>query len=153
MRNSLNLKSCVFQFFWDWKGSNGNKENQFLKYWSKYWVQRIQFSVYFYLKLKDVVLPLNRRFFQQYAIDRIHNIVSTLVNLVKLVVNDGIVSTLLNVVNTKVEVDDIDSILVNVVNFNVDLHNAVFMFIWRCPTSWSHINLTETLKQRRNIYC
>ena len=63
----------------------------------------------------------------------IHNVVSTLPNVVKnYVENDNVVSTLLNVVQINVEIDNIDSTLLNVVNSNVDIHNIVSTLIWRC---------------------
>ena len=56
----------------------------------------------------------------------IHNVVSTLPNIVKIYVeNDNVVSTLYNVVQINVEIDNVDSTLFNVVNFNIDIHNAV----------------------------
>ena len=41
--------------------------------------------------------------------------------------------------------------LFNVVNSNVDVHNAFSMFVWRCMTSRRHINIRATLKQRWNV--
>ena len=60
----------------------------------------------------------------------------------------NVVSTLINVVKLQVENNNGSSKLFNVVNFNVDIHNVVSTLIWRCPTLCRHINLTTTLKQR-----
>ena len=82
----------------------------------------------------------------------IHNAVSTLLNLVKIYVeNDNVVSTLSNVVQINVEIGNVDSTLFNVVNFNVDVHNVVPTLIWRCTTWRRHINLKATLKRRWNV--
>ena len=39
----------------------------------------------------------------------------------------------------------------NVVNFNVDVHNVVSTLIWHCVTSRRHINLKATLNRRWNV--
>ena len=65
--------------------------------------------------------------------------------------NDNAVSTLPNVVQINVQIDNVDSTLFFVVNFNVDVHNVVLALIWHCTTSWCHINLRTTLKQRWNV--
>ena len=39
----------------------------------------------------------------------------------------------------------------NVVNFNVDVHNVVSTLIWHCVTSRRHINLKTMLKRRWNV--
>ena len=104
------------------------------------------------LKLKNVILFLNWALILFFANDHIHNIVSTLPNVVKIYVeNDNVVSTLSNVVQMNVEMDNVDSTLFNVVNFNVDVHNVVSTLIWRCATSRRHINLKTTLKRRWNV--
>ena len=41
--------------------------------------------------------------------------------------------------------------LLNVVNFNVDLHNVASTLIWRCATSRRHINLKTTLSRCWNV--
>ena len=59
--------------------------------------------------------------FQLFGNGHIHNVVSTLINVVKLnVENNSIVST---VVFINVEIDNVDLALFNIVNFNVDIHN------------------------------
>ena len=51
------------------------------------------------------------------------NVVSTLINVVKLdVQNNNMVSTLSNVVNINVETDNVNVTLFNVVNLNVNIH-------------------------------
>ena len=64
--------------------------------------------------------------FYLFSNGHIHNVISTLLNVVKIYVeNDNVVSTLSNVVQINVEIDNVDSTLFNVVNFNVDVHNIV----------------------------
>ena len=41
--------------------------------------------------------------------------------------------------------------MLNIVNYNVDVHNVVWTLIWRCATSRRHINLKTTLNQRWNV--
>ena len=77
----------------------------------------------FYLKIKNILL-VSRFICQLFAFGHVHNVVSSLVNIVKLdIENDKVVSTLSNVVNINVEICYVDSTLFNVVNFNVDVHN------------------------------
>ena len=86
------------------------------------------------LNLKNIVLFLNRSliFFSN---GRICNVVSTLLNVVKIdVENDNVVSTLLNLVN-----------------YNFDVNNVVSTLIWRCAMSRRHINLKTTLSQRWSV--
>ena len=68
--------------------------------------------------------------FQRFATGHIHNVVLTLINVVKLdVENNNIVSTLSKVVGIKVEIDNVDSTLFNVESFNVDKYNFVSTLI------------------------
>ena len=91
--------------------------------------------------------------FQLFENCHIHNVVSMLINVVKLdVQNNNIVSALSNVVNINVEIDNVNVTLFNVVNFNVYIHNVVSTLIRYCPTSRSHITLTITLRQRWNVF-
>ena len=65
-----------------------------------------------------------------YSTDHIYNVISTLISVVKLdVENNNIVSTLSNAVNINVEIDNVDLTLFNVVSFNVDVHNDVSTLI------------------------
>ena len=64
--------------------------------------------------------------------------------------NSNTASTLPNIVNSNVE-RDVNLTLFNVLNFNVDIHNAVSTLTWHCPTSQRYITLTTTLRQRWNV--
>ena len=91
------------------------------------------------MKLKNLVLFLtrvtdvcdNRRdqsrvYLFNFSNDNIHNVVSTLPNIVKIdVENDSAVSTLSNVVRINVEIASVDSTLFNVQNFYIDVHDVV----------------------------
>ena len=82
----------------------------------------------------------------------IHNVVSMLINVVKIDVEiNSIVLTLPNVVNINFEKDKVDLTLFNAVYFNVNIQNVVSTFIWHCPTSRRHITLT-TLRQRWKVF-
>ena len=90
--------------------------------------------------------------FQLFENGHIHNVVSTLIYVMKLdVENNSIVSTLSNTVNIIAEIDNVDLTLFNVVNFNVDIHNIVSTSIWHCPTSLRHITLITTLRPHWKI--
>ena len=104
------------------------------------------------LKLKNIILFLNRGLIFIFFKHHIHNIVSTMPNVVKIYVeNDNVVLTLSNVVQINVEMGNVNSTLFKVVNFNVDVHIVVSTFIWHCVTSRCHINLKTTLKRRWNV--
>ena len=103
------------------------------------------------LKFKNIILFLNRGliFFSN---GHIRNVVPTLPNAVKIdLENDNVVSTLSNVVQFNVEIQNVVSVLLNLANYNVDVHNVVSTLIWRCTTSWRHINLKTTLNRRWNV--
>ena len=101
----------------------------------------------FFLSSKIFFCPI-----QPFQNGHTHNVVSTLINVVKLdVENNNIVSTLSNVVYINVEKDKVDLTLFNIANFNVDIHNFVSTLIWHCPTSRRHIILTTTLRQRWKV--
>ena len=90
--------------------------------------------------------------FQLFQNNHIHNVVSTLINVVNLdAENNNIVSTLSNAVNINIEIDNVDSRLFDVVNFNVEIHNVVSTLIWHCLTLQHHITLSTTLRQRWNV--
>ena len=68
--------------------------------------------------------------FQLFVNGHIHNVVSTLINVVKLLdENNNVIPTLSNV-HINFEIDNVDSTLLNVVNFNVEKHNVVSTLIW-----------------------
>ena len=85
--------------------------------------------------------------FQLFENSHIHNVASTLINVMKLYVeNNSIVSTLSNVANINVERDKVDLTLFNIVNFNVDIRKVISTLIWHCSTWRCHIALTTTLR-------
>ena len=116
-------------------------------------VQRIQFQfsflfLFFFWSSKMLFCSL-----QLFANGHIHSVVSRLINIVKLdVENSNVVLTLSKVVNINVEINNVGSTSYYVVNSIVDIHNVVSTLIWRCPTSERHINLKTTLKQRWNVW-
>lgn len=76
----------------------------------------------------------------------------TLPNVVNIdIENKNVVSTFSNVFQINVEIGNIDSKLFNAIKFNVDVHNIAPTFIWGCTTSWRHIILKTTLKQRWSV--
>ena len=87
--------------------------------------------------------PYTERCFDENG--HIQNVVSMLINVVKLDVQN-------NIVNINVEIDNVNLTLFNITNFNVYIHSVVSMLIWYCPTSRSHITLTTTLRQRWNVF-
>ena len=100
----------------------------------------------FFLKLKNIFCS-----FQLFENGHIHNVISTLINVIKLEVeNNSIVSTLSNVVNINTEIDNVDLTFFGIVNFNVEIYNAVSKLIWHCPTSWRHITVT-TVRPRWKV--
>ena len=95
----------------------------------KCWVQHILWSskILFCFWIKAYIFFSNVH---------IHNVVSTLSNVVKIdVENDNVVSTLSNVVKFNVEKHNVVSMLFYIVNFNFARHNVVSTLIWRCATS------------------
>ena len=92
-------------------------------------------------------------FFQLFENGHIQNVVLTLINVVKLdVQNNNIVLTLSKIVNINVEIENVNLMLLNIVNFNVYVHNVVSTLIWYCLTSQSHITPTTMLRQRWNVF-
>ena len=122
--------------------------------WIKFWNswRNFGFTVFnFYLKLKSIFL-VSSFTFKLFAFGHIHNVVSTLVNVVKLdIENVNVVLNLPNVVNNNVEIYNVDTALFNIANFKVDVRNVVLTLIWCCPTLLRHINIATTLKQRWNV--
>ena len=106
----------------------------------------------FHLKLKNIIWLFLKAYFDCFAKGHIHNVVSTLPNVVKPdVENNNIVSTLFDVDHIDVEIHNVDSTLSNVVNFDVEVHSVVSTLIWGCSTSRRLINLKTTLKRRWNV--
>ena len=134
-----------FKIFW----GSANVLLQISLKMGKKW--RKMLSPTYFLKFKNIILFLNRGLYF-FSNGHIRNVVSTLPNVVKIdVENDNVVSTLSNVVQFNVEIHKVVSTLSNVVNFNVDVHNVVSTLIWRCATSWRHINLKTTMNWRWNV--
>ena len=121
-------------------------------------------NVYFYVTLidhnqKQVLLSKESSFFRSSKIffysfqlfenAHIHNVVLTLINVMKLdVKNNSIVSVLSNFVNINFEIDNVDMTLLNIVNFNFDIQNVVSTLILHWPMSRRHITLTTTSRPR-----
>ena len=106
------------------------------------------------LKLKNIILLLNRGLIFFFWNGHICRVVSTLSNVVKInVENKNVVLTLSNVVQFNVQIHNVVSTLLTVVNFNVDAHNVVSTLIWRCATSQRHIELKAMLNRRWNVCC
>ena len=105
--------------------------------------------IHLFLKFKNIFL-----LFSLFENGHIHNVVSTLINAVKLDIgNKSIVLTLSNVVKINIETDKVDLTLFKFIHFNVDIiHNIVSTLIWHCPTFRRHITLTITLRPRSKIF-
>ena len=102
----------------------------------------------FFLKLKKIFFCS----FQLCVNGHIYSVVSMLINVVKLEVeNNNVVSTLSNAFNIYFEIDNIGGTMFNIVHINVDIYNVISTWIWHCPTLWCHINLTATFKQFWNV--
>ena len=99
------------------------------------------------LKLKNIILFLNRDLLILFSDGHIDKVVSTFPNVVKIdIENDNVVLTLSNVVQFNVEKYNVVSTLFNTVNFNVDVqHNVASILIWHCVTSRFDI-VEQTLK-------
>ena len=110
------------------------------------------FSPVYSLKLKNIILFLTRGsiliFFQMVIFTTLFRLCPT---LWKSTLKMTLFRRWLNVIQIKVEIDNINLTLFNVVTFNVDVHNVVSTLIWHCTTSRRHINLKTTLKRRSNV--
>ena len=120
----------------------GLKWTKFLNSSLKLEFSLFSFKWFLFLARKYLTVVNLQVIFQFFANVNIHKVAATLVNVVKLdVENDNVVSALFNVVNINFEKDKVDSTF-----FNVDIRNVVPTMFWRLPISRSHINLTITLK-------
>ena len=82
----------------------------------------------------------------------IRNVISTLLNVAKIdVENDNVDSALSNVVQFNVKIHNNVPTLLNVVNISVGVRNVFSTLIWRCATSQRHINLKATLNRHWNV--
>ena len=106
----------------------------------------------FHLKLKNIIWLFLKAYFHCFAKGPIHNVVSTLPNVVKPdVENNNVISTLSDVAHIDAEIHNVDSTLFNVVNFDVEVHNVVSTLIWGCSTSRRRIHRKTTLNRRWNV--
>ena len=95
--------------------------------WRRFWVQRSNFKWLLFEAWKYYFV-FDSRFIFYLSFSKwsfIHNVILTLPNVVKIVVEKGNVH-------------------------KIDVHKVVSIMIWRCATSRRHINLKTTLKQRWN---
>ena len=77
-------------------------------------------SLVYSLKLKNILFLTRGSIFIFFSNGHIHNVVSTLLSVVQIYVeNDNVVSTLSNVVQINVEIDNVDSTLFNVLDGTV----------------------------------
>ena len=76
------------------------------------------------MKLRNIFFS-----FQLFENGHINNVVSTLINVMKLDLENDVVLTLPNVVNMNVEISKVDSTLFNVVNFNFNIRNVASTLI------------------------
>ena len=60
-------------------------------------------------------------------------------------------STLSQVTNINVEIDNGDSTSSNVVDFNGDVRNVISKLIWRISIPWRYIDLTSIIQQNWNV--
>ena len=68
--------------------------------------------------------------FQLFENGHIRNVVSTLINVVRLdFQKDNTMSTFSNAVNIKVEIDNVNLMLLNVAKFNINVHSVVLTLI------------------------
>ena len=118
----------MFPFLFNWSQSKASVVNQIIHLF-------FEAQKYFLL-------------FQLFKNDHTDNVVSTLMNVMKLdVESNSIVPTLSNV-NVKLEIDHVGLALFNVKKFNVDIHYVVSTLIWHCPTSRHYITLTTNVETR-----
>ena len=105
-------------------------------------------SSIFYETQKNFVFESRVNYFSN---GHICNVVSTSPDVVKIDVENGkVFSTLSNVVKFNVEINNVHSTLLKVVDFNIKVHNVVSTLIWRCVTSWHHINLKQNVASTSN---
>ena len=131
--SNVYITHTMFPFLFNWSQSKPSVVNQMRHF---FWSSKIFFCS-----------------FQLFENGHTNNVVSTLINVMKLdVENNNVVSTLSNVGNINVEINKVDLTLFNVVNFNDDIHNVASTLIRHCPmSSWRHITLTAILRPCWNV--
>ena len=110
----------------------------FLFYWSQSKASAVNQKSHLFFEAQKYFV----RSFQLFENGHIHNIA--------LMLKITAVSTLSDVVNINVEIDNVDLKLFNVVSFNVDIHNVVSTLIWHCLMSQRHV-IQTTLRPRWKV--
>ena len=110
----------------------------FLFYWSQSKASAVNQKSHLFFEAQKYFV----RSFQLFEDGHIHNIT--------LMLKITAVSTLSDVVNINVEIDNVDLKLFNVVSFNVDIHNVVSTLIWHCLMSQRHV-IQTTLRPRWKV--
>ena len=104
--------------------------------------EHFESSIFFEAQKYYFVFESRLNFFSN---GHIRNFVSTLLNVVKIDVENDVVSTLSNLVST------LSNVQFNVEKHNVDVQNVASTLIWCCATSQRKINLKTTLNRRWDV--
>lgn len=130
-----------------------NTEQKKLQKWTLF--TQCSYSVLkdFYLKLKKILLLLTRglffNFLQMFKFTMFFRCWATLWN--SRLKMTTLYSTLSQVTNINVEIDNSDSTSSKVLDFNGDVRNVISKLIWRISIPWRHIDLTSIIQQYWNI--